>query len=244
MRIVALALDFPCRQYSSFPEWRTHQSRALSCWLLHITSLATIACLTVAVSAHSSSSGGALSNCSDRGCYRRLIAQSDFQHRPSIWRFPPAAFGYAIKDAGCIDGHNPADVRRKILGKKPSAQYCVDSVKQLPVNISGIAMLESEVYTTQVYNKHFEALQAVLFTSKSGSEWSGWLNPIQAMRTVSQHWQVPMLLPMWISNARPKRSPGFRQSEWIHFLWHTISGAIKAMANQSGSGSVACCPCF
>lgn len=162
----------------------------LLCWLLaYGIFLATIACLTVAVSAHSSSSGGALIKLLGLwmllGVLLPKVTSNIGEHlakAPST-----AAFGYAIKEdvKNGIDGHNPADVRRKILEKKLLAQYGVDSVKQLPVNISGIAMLESEVYTTQVYNKHFEALQAVYLRQNQVSEWSGWLNPIQAMRTVS-----------------------------------------------------------
>ncbi len=148
-----------------------------------------VAALVVCVSAYSSSTGLALVRL--LGLWIGLgilLPKISSNLGESMAQAPSnAAFAEAIKKdvKNGIDGHNPADQRRKELEARILIKYGVDSIRQLPVNIGGLAMLESEVYTSNVYNRHFDALQACYARQNRVAEWAGVLNPMQAIRQLS-----------------------------------------------------------
>ncbi|HTF82354.1 MAG TPA: DUF3526 domain-containing protein [Cytophagales bacterium] len=84
-----------------------------------------------------------------------------------------------------LDGHNSADVRAKILEKKYLEKYKVDSLHKLPVNFEGIMLLESEAYTSKVYDIHFNKLQQLYERQNKVSSYTSLLNPYMAVRNLS-----------------------------------------------------------
>jgi ABC-2 type transport system permease protein len=57
-----------------------------------------------------------------------------------------------------IDGHNPADTRRKELERKVLAEYGVTKVEDLPVSFAGISLQAGEEYGNQIFDRHYGAL--------------------------------------------------------------------------------------
>jgi ABC-2 type transport system permease protein len=84
-----------------------------------------------------------------------------------------------------IDGHNPSDVRLASLKQQVLDQYGVQSIEELPVNWSGIAMQAGEEYTDQVYDEEFSRVEQVFYRQNRLSEWSGFINPYMAIRNLS-----------------------------------------------------------
>ncbi len=84
-----------------------------------------------------------------------------------------------------IDGHNPSDVRLSSLKQEVLDKYGVQSIEDLPVNWSGIAMQAGEEYTDQVYDAEFSNVERIFNQQNSVSEWAGFLNPFSAIRNLS-----------------------------------------------------------
>lgn len=84
-----------------------------------------------------------------------------------------------------IDGHDPQDRRTAVLKANLLKQYKVDSEEKLPVSVGGLAMAESEAYTSRVYQQHFAALTRTYERQNALSTWAGLLNPYQAIRPLS-----------------------------------------------------------
>jgi ABC-2 type transport system permease protein len=84
-----------------------------------------------------------------------------------------------------IDGHNPSDVRLASLKQQVLDQYGVKTIKELPVNWSGIAMQAGEEYTDQVYDAEFTKIEAIFKQQNELSEWAGFINPYLAVRNLS-----------------------------------------------------------
>jgi len=84
-----------------------------------------------------------------------------------------------------IDGHNPADERRKVVEAKALKEYGVLSVDALPVNFDAIAMQESEEYGNQVFDKHFNALYNQYRAQNGLTQLGGLVAPLLAVRSLS-----------------------------------------------------------
>lgn len=97
------------------------------------------------------------------------------------------AFKTAMKDdrSKGLDGHNPADDRKKELENKILTKYSVDSLSQLPINFDGILMQEDEEYGNKVWDKHFGNLRNVLAQQKQSYQLGGILNPFISLQNAS-----------------------------------------------------------
>ncbi len=84
-----------------------------------------------------------------------------------------------------IDGHNPSDVRLASLKKEVLDEYNVETIEELPVNWSGIAMQAGEEYTDQVYDAEFTKVENIFNLQNRLSEWVGFINPFLAVRHLS-----------------------------------------------------------
>lgn len=84
-----------------------------------------------------------------------------------------------------IDGHNPADARRKAVEQQALAEYRAVSLDALPVNFDAIAMQASEEYGNQVYDKHFSALYEQYRAQNTLTQWAGLASPLLAVRSLS-----------------------------------------------------------
>ncbi len=88
-----------------------------------------------------------------------------------------------VKDG--IDGHNPSDVRLASLRQEVMDEYGVETMEELPVNWSGIAMQAGEEYTDQVYDQEFSRIENIFSRQNRLSEWVGFINPYLAIRNLS-----------------------------------------------------------
>jgi ABC-2 type transport system permease protein len=86
---------------------------------------------------------------------------------------------------GGIDGHNPADKRRKELEARLLKEYGVDSVHKLPVNFDAIAMQEGEEYASKVFDKHFGNLYRRYDEQSRFYQWAGVLSPTISIQMLS-----------------------------------------------------------
>lgn len=84
-----------------------------------------------------------------------------------------------------IDGHNPSDVRLASLKQELLNEYDVESIEELPVNWSGIAMQAGEEYTDQVYDQEFTRVESIFINQNRLSEWVGFIDPYLAVRHLS-----------------------------------------------------------
>ncbi|MEM8893901.1 MAG: DUF3526 domain-containing protein [Bacteroidota bacterium] len=84
-----------------------------------------------------------------------------------------------------IDGHNPSDVRLASLKQQVLDEYKVETIEELPVNWSGIAMQAGEEYTDQVYDQEFSRVESIFKEQNRLSEWVGFINPYLAVRHLS-----------------------------------------------------------
>ncbi len=101
----------------------------------------------------------------------------------------PSQFDFknTIKDKvkNGIDGHNPSDTRLASLRQEVLDQYGVETIEDLPVNWSGIAMQAGEEYTDQVYDQEFSRIESIFYRQNRLSEWAGFVNPYLAVRNLS-----------------------------------------------------------
>ena len=97
------------------------------------------------------------------------------------------AFNQQIRSdiRGGIDGHNPADKRRKELEARLLKEYGVDSVQKLPVNFDAIAMQEGEEYANKVFDKHFGNLYQRYDAQSRFYQWAGVLSPTISLQMLS-----------------------------------------------------------
>ena len=101
---------------------------------------------------------------------------------PSLFEFKENV-KHKVKNG--IDGHNPSDARLASLKEKVLKQYQVESIEQLPVNWSGIAMQAGEEYTDNVYDQEFSKIEATFINQNEISEWASFITPFLAVRNLS-----------------------------------------------------------
>jgi ABC-2 type transport system permease protein len=101
----------------------------------------------------------------------------------------PTAFEFAkaiemdIKQG--IDGHDPAGERLNALKNELLAKYEVETVDELPVNFSGIALNAGEDYSNRVFDKHYGELWAVIDRQDVIAQMLSFLSPTLAVRSLS-----------------------------------------------------------
>jgi ABC-2 type transport system permease protein len=86
---------------------------------------------------------------------------------------------------GGIDGHDPADKRRKELEARLFKEYGVDSLHKLPVNFDAIAMQEGEEYAGRVFDKHFSNLHQRYDEQNQFYQFAGVASPTIAVQMLS-----------------------------------------------------------
>jgi ABC-2 type transport system permease protein len=84
-----------------------------------------------------------------------------------------------------LDGHNPADVRRKELEQQYLTRYGVSSVAELPLDFGGIVMQADEEYGNQVWDVHYGRLQGIQGRQVQVLQLFSFVNPYQALRSLS-----------------------------------------------------------
>ncbi len=84
-----------------------------------------------------------------------------------------------------VDGHNPADERKKVLEQQILEKYGVDSLSQLPINFDGILMQADEEYGNKVWDKHFGHLRTILSRQKNMMQLGGLVNPFISLQNAS-----------------------------------------------------------
>jgi len=84
-----------------------------------------------------------------------------------------------------LDGHNPADARRKAVEEQALREYRTISLDALPVNFDAIAMQASEEYANTVFDKHFGDLYDQYRAQNTLTQWSGLVSPLLAVRSLS-----------------------------------------------------------
>lgn len=119
--------------------------------------------LTLAVSALSSGRRPALLALLTVWAFNGLIAQrlvpvaANALHPLPSWHAFQAAIA-ADKREG-IDGHNPTGERAAELERQLLDEYEVESVDDLPIDFSGVALQADEEYGALVYDRHYGALR-------------------------------------------------------------------------------------
>lgn len=84
-----------------------------------------------------------------------------------------------------LDGHNPADARRKAVEAQALREYRAVSLEALPVNFDAIAMQASEEYANTVFDRHFTALYDQYRAQNTLTQWLGLVSPLLAVRSLS-----------------------------------------------------------
>ena len=110
-----------------------------------------------------------------------------------------AAFAETVRHdiAQGLDGHSPSDERYAAFVQRVLAEYGVQDVEELPVNISGLAYLESEQYSDQVMDKHNAALWAMYQRQQRVHQAGAVLAPFMALRAWSMGWAGTDLAHHW-----------------------------------------------
>lgn len=98
-----------------------------------------------------------------------------------------AAFerGMAEDRAQGLDGHNPADARRRELEQRYLVMYGVGSVAELPLDFGGVVMQADEEYGNQVWDVHYGRLQGLMGQQAQVLQLFSFVNPYQALRSLS-----------------------------------------------------------
>lgn len=84
-----------------------------------------------------------------------------------------------------VDGHNPADERKKALEEEVLKKYKVDSLSALPINFDGLVMQVDEEYGNKVWDKHFGNLRNVFSAQKQTYQLGGIINPFVSLQNAS-----------------------------------------------------------
>lgn len=84
-----------------------------------------------------------------------------------------------------LDGHNPRDERRLEIEEQVLAEYGVDSVEELPIDLGGVLMQADEDYGARVWDKHFGGLEEHLRRQSATAGAFSLINPLQATDRVS-----------------------------------------------------------
>jgi ABC-2 type transport system permease protein len=84
-----------------------------------------------------------------------------------------------------IDGHDPADARRKALEGKVLAEYGVAKVEELPVSFAGIALQAGEEYGNRIFDRRYRELWEAYARQERVHRAAAVAAPLLAVRSVS-----------------------------------------------------------
>lgn len=104
-------------------------------------------------------------------------------HPLPTWHSFQAAIAEDKRDG--IDGHNPTGERAAELERQLLEEYNVDSVDELPIDFSGVALQADEEHGAIVYDRHYGALHDILQAQDRVHLLAGVLSPALALRDVS-----------------------------------------------------------
>lgn len=157
--------------------------------VLHLLYLAAVAACTVAVSARAPSGRAALTVLLAGWTVCVLLLPKGAANIGAGWHPLPsrAAFDERVaRDiAEGIDGHTPDLARRRVIEQEALRRYGVSRVEDLPVNLDGLIHEASEAYSTDVYVRHFSALQQTIAQQNRLSGLVSAVNPFVAIRALS-----------------------------------------------------------
>ena len=170
--------------------WGLDDLVRLAAWsLLHLLYLAIVAAATLLVSARASSSRSSLVTSLAVWTLLVLVLPKAAANVGAGWHPLPsrAAFDAAVaRDAANgIDGHAPDEARRAVIVRDALVRHGVSRVEDLPVNVDGLVHEASEAYSTEVYGRHFTALQQTLARQNRLTELAGLVDPFAATRVLS-----------------------------------------------------------
>lgn len=99
----------------------------------------------------------------------------------------PAAFWRAAQrdiDLGA-DGHDPSDARTDALRRETIERYGVETIEDLPINFSGLALQAGEEYGNEVFDRHYGEVQAVEARQQQVLHAVALLSPLVPLQTLS-----------------------------------------------------------
>ncbi len=165
--------------------------RQRAAWLaaLYVGYIGLFVVLSVAISAVSSNARTALSVLLCLWAFNCILAPrlaSDLVHS-QIPTPKLAAFEAAVQQdmQKGIDGHDARDVHMQEFMRKTLEEHKRSRVEELPFNFQGLAMLESERFSSQVYEHHFAKLWDRLQEQDRAVTKAGILAPLLAVRSAS-----------------------------------------------------------
>lgn len=136
----------------------------------------------------------------------------------------PAQFDAGVRiareSAQGINGHDPADVRRKAVETRLLQQYQVATVAELPVNLDGIVMQADEDYRAAVYAGHRMRVRQQLERQGDAVARLAVLSPLLTLRPVS----------MTLAQTAPADFAAFAEgaAEYRLALMRAMNGAMAA----------------
>lgn len=172
------------------PDWTGDDVRRLAAWaLLHLVYIAIVAAFTIVVSSGATSSRRALVTCLAVWALFVLLLPKAAANIGAGWHPLPSRAEFAARvarDAAAgIDGHDPDEARRAAIVREALARYGVSRVEALPINIDGLVLEAGEAHSTEVYGRHFDALQDTIARQNRLTELAGLVDPFVATRALS-----------------------------------------------------------
>ncbi|MBT1690481.1 ABC transporter permease [Dawidia soli] len=157
--------------------------------LVYVVFLAVVCMVTVAISAGSASSKGALMKLLGWWLLLAVLLPRTSQALGSYFYPAPArvAFDAAIEEDVLRQGdsHNPDDPHYKHLRDSVLRVHGVDSVEHLPFNYSGFVMREGERISAEIYQQHVQQLTHLYDKQNSLTTATALVNPFTAIRNLS-----------------------------------------------------------
>lgn len=150
----------------------------------------------------------------------RLTAQLGAETTPLPSRDAFEAEMRAARSEG-LDGHDPRDERRAELEASILAEYGVDSVEELPINIDGVVMQADEEYGNRVWDDHYGRLEDRLAQQLRWVGMASALNPFHAVHSVS----------MSVAGTDLKSELAFRHAAEAH-----RRGMVEALNHEHAYG--------
>jgi len=84
-----------------------------------------------------------------------------------------------------LDGHNPWNQAARELEQETLKEYGVDSIHKLPFNYAGYRMQKGEEHEAQVYEKHYNSLEAIAENQNNTYKKLSFLSPFIPVRFLS-----------------------------------------------------------
>jgi ABC-2 type transport system permease protein len=172
------------------PGWTGDDVRRLAAWsVLHLAYVAIVVAFTIVVSSRATSSRRALVTCLAVWALLVLLLPKAAANVGAGWHPLPSRAEFVARvardAAEGIDGHDPDEVRRAVIVREALARYGVSRVEALPINVDGLVLEAGEAHSTEVYGRHFSALQETIAQQNRLTELAGLVDPFVATRALS-----------------------------------------------------------